>query len=168
MMFSINYPLRNLLFKTETATFTYSYNEKASPIVTKGVNDSFKDEDLESEQEQLIKCDLKERIITYYRNEILVIPVTEIAFIYIDNTITYVVSMNGQKSTTNCSLDHLITQLDHHHFFRINRQIILGICCIEKIVRLGQGLKILTQPSLEKRIIVGKNKALRFKNWLNS
>jgi DNA-binding LytR/AlgR family response regulator len=167
-MLSINYQLRSLSFKPEATTFTYLYTEETSLKTVDDDCESIHEKELVSEKEECNQIHLRERIVTYFRDEILVVSVSEIACIYTDNSITYVVTMDGQKSTTNCSLDHLIMQLDGHDFFRINRQIILGVSAIKKIIRLGQGLKILTQPSIDIRVFVGKNKALRFKNWLNS
>lgn len=167
-MLSINYQLRSLSFQPEATTFTYLYTEETSLITVVDDHESIQEKELTSDKEECDQIHLKGRIITYFRNEILVVSVSEIAFIYTDNSITYVVTMDGQKSTSNCSLDRLVSQLDSRIFFRINRQIILGVSAIKKIVRHGQGLKILTQPSMDIKVFVGKNKALRFKNWLNS
>ncbi|WP_422079947.1 LytR/AlgR family response regulator transcription factor [Ulvibacterium sp.] len=110
----------------------------------------------------------KKRILTYIRNELLPIPIGEIAHIYTENTITYVVRFNGKRSTSNLSLDELFSNLDNSYFFRANRQFIIAISAINKIVKYGNNqLKILVNPNSEVDIIISKNRAAEFKQWLN-
>jgi hypothetical protein len=110
----------------------------------------------------------KKRILTYIRNELLPIPIGEIAHIYTENTITYVVCFNGKRSTSNLSLDELFSNLDNSYFFRANRQFIIAISAINKIVKYGNNqLKILVNPNSEVDIIISKNRAAEFKQWLN-
>lgn len=110
----------------------------------------------------------KKRILTYVRNELLTIPTQDIAFIYTENGNTYVVCFDGKRSVSNSSLDELFTNLDNTYFFRANRQFIITISAIDKIVRYGNNqLKILINPNSEVDIIISKNKAAEFKKWLN-
>ncbi len=110
----------------------------------------------------------KKRILTYLRNELLPIPIEEIAYIYTENTITYVMDIHGKRSTTNSSLDELYNSLDASFFYRANRQFIIAIASIEKIIRYGNNqLKLVVNPNSEIDIIIGKNKASEFKQWLN-
>ena len=88
------------------------------------------------------------------------------AYAYIENSITYVVDIGGKRSHYKHSLEHLFTKLDAHFFFKVNRQIILRISAIKKITKIGKGLKVETYPPTAKHIIINKNKALAFKNWL--
>ncbi|WP_299762529.1 LytTR family transcriptional regulator DNA-binding domain-containing protein [uncultured Dokdonia sp.] len=162
-MLSINYQIPSFTFKPKETTVTYLYTEESLTEIV----------DMESTEEDTTeivvdKSTYKDRILTYFRNELLIVYVSEIAYIYKENSITYVVNMNGQKSVSNNSLDTLFAELDHHYFFRVNRQVILGVSAIKKIVKMGQGLKIETFPASENPIFVGKNKSLAFKNWLNS
>ena len=110
----------------------------------------------------------KKRILTYKRNELLPVLIEDISYIYTENTITYVVDINGNRSTANTSLDELFSGLDGNHFYRANRQFIIAIAAIEKIIKYGNNqLKILVQPNSEVDIIISKNKAAEFKQWLN-
>ena len=111
---------------------------------------------------------VKKRILTYIRHELLPVSTDDIAFIYTENTITYVVCFSGKKSTTNSSLDDLYTNLDNTIFFRANRQFIIAISAIDKIIRYGNNqLKILIKSNPDADIIISKNKAAEFKKWLN-
>ncbi|MBX2826531.1 MAG: LytTR family transcriptional regulator [Flavobacteriaceae bacterium] len=110
----------------------------------------------------------KKRILTYIRHELLPIAIQEISYIYTENTITYVICHDGKKSTANSSLDELYSQLDPTIFFRANRQFIISISSIDKIMRYGNNqLKIVIEPASETDIIISKNRAAEFKQWLN-
>lgn len=126
------------------------------------------DKTLDVKEKEENKEQRKIRILTYLRNELLSIATEEIAYIYTENTITYVVDIRGKKSTTNASLDELYTGLNASFFYRANRQFIIAISSIQKIIRYGNSqLKIVVNPNSEIDIIIGKNKAAEFKQWLN-
>ena len=109
----------------------------------------------------------KKRILTHVRNELVPIHIDEIAFIYTENTITFVVTSDAKKSTTNTSLDDLYTTLDRALFFRANRQFIISITSINKIIKYGNSqLKILMHDT-DVEILISKNKAAEFRQWLN-
>ena len=110
----------------------------------------------------------KQRILTYVRNELMPVATEDIAYIYVENTITYVVRKDGKRSTTSESLDQIYSFLDERSFFRANRQIIVAISAIDKIIKFGNSkLKIQVTPASEIDIIIGKNKASAFKQWLD-
>lgn len=110
----------------------------------------------------------KRRILTHRHNELLSIQTEEIAHIYTENTVTYVVGFDGSRSTTTASLDELYSQLDENYFFRANRQYIIAISSIGKIVKYGNSqLKLLVSPETNSQILINKNRAAEFKNWLD-
>jgi len=112
---------------------------------------------------------IKQRILTYLRNELHIVPVVDIALIYTENTITYVVRSNGQKSVSSESLDTLFSCLDKNCFYRANRQIIIAAAAISKVIKMGNcRLKVEINPESELQIFIGKNKSASFKMWLNS
>ena len=132
-----------------------SYKEKVAVIPKKNATE----EPLENE---------KKRILTYIRNELVPISIKDIAYVYTENTITYVFCFDGKKSTSNMSLDDMSIHLNSSLFFRANRQFIISISAIDKIIKYGNSqLKILLQSKTSDEIIISKNKAAEFKQWLN-
>ncbi|MDT7828640.1 LytTR family transcriptional regulator DNA-binding domain-containing protein [Pricia sp. S334] len=126
------------------------------------------DEYQQKVNEDAAVSEAKKRILTHRHNELLSIPTEDIAHIYTENTVTYVVCFDSSRSTTNASLDELYSQLDENYFFRANRQYIIAISSIEKIVKYGNNqLKLLTFPETKTSILISKNRAAEFKNWLN-
>ncbi|WP_411029574.1 LytR/AlgR family response regulator transcription factor [Spongiimicrobium sp. 3-5] len=110
----------------------------------------------------------KKRILTYLRNELLPVPTEDIAYIFTEHTVTYVMNFDGTRSVANNSLEELFSNLDGSDFYRANRQFIIAISAIEKIIRYGNNqLKILVNPNSEVDVIISKNRASEFKKWLN-
>ena len=110
----------------------------------------------------------KQRILTYVRNELVSILITEIAYIYVESTITYIIRNDGKMATSNESLDKIYSVLDKELFFKANRQFVVAITAIEKITKYENNkLIIQVKPKSEINIIIGKNKASAFKQWLD-
>jgi hypothetical protein len=110
----------------------------------------------------------KKRILTHLKSELVALEIDQIAYIYMENTITYVKDVNGKTTTSTSSLDEIYTELGNSIFFRANRQFILSIKSIDKIIKYGNNqLKIEVFPNSAIDIIISKNKAAEFKAWLN-
>lgn len=99
--------------------------------------------------------------------KLIPVEVDNIAFIYLENKVTYVVDFNNIKSTLNMSLEDIYDSLPRDRFFRISRQVILSlksICTIEKFGTVQ--LKVITNPIASTPIIVSKSKVREFKSWI--
>jgi len=68
------------------------------------------------------------------------------------------------------SLDDLMSKLENNLFLRVNRQLIISITAIDKIIRYGiSQLKILISSKDDLDIIIiiiSKNRTIDFKQWL--
>ncbi|WP_415325708.1 LytTR family transcriptional regulator DNA-binding domain-containing protein [Chryseobacterium sp. MMS23-Vi53] len=116
----------------------------------------------EKEPNRLVKRFLAEKGL-----KLIPVEVESIAFIYLEDKITYVVDMNGGKSTLNLSLDEVYQNLDKEQFFRVSRQIILSLKSIKNIEKYGvTQLKAVTNPISEVPIIVSKARVSEFKLWI--
>jgi hypothetical protein len=126
-----------------------------------GENDEIKDEDDETAR-------IKNRLLTYSRDKLISIRVDDIAFISTENALTTITCLDGQRHSSNSSLDELYRSLDPMFFFRANRQHIISAKGIYEILRYGNNqLKIILNPASSNTIIISKNKAADFKKWLN-
>lgn len=153
------------LSKLNTALENYQKNiaiEKENEAILK---EKALDEDDENEPIEALP---KKRLLTYVRNELMPIAIEDISYVYLENTITYIIRKDGKRFTANDSLDQIYSSLDDKLFFRANRQIIVSIYAIDKIIKFGNNsLKIETKPASEIDIVIGKNKSAAFKQWLN-
>ena len=90
-----------------------------------------------------------------------------IAFIYTENKVSYIVEFNGEKSSINLTLDELLKVLNKKDFYRASRQVIVSAKAIDKIEKYGTTqLKVITKPISPINIIISKAKLTDFKKWI--
>ncbi len=90
-----------------------------------------------------------------------------IAFIYTENKISYIVENNKEKSTINLTLDEIYKTLDKNLFYRASRQVIVSAKAIDKIEKYGTTqLKVITKPISPINILISKAKLTDFKKWI--
>jgi len=112
--------------------------------------------------------DYRRRFLIQLNESYLQLVVEDIAFFISTQKITFAVTFENKKYPVNFSLQKLTEQMDPNLFFKVNRQLIININAILKIHSYFQGkLVIQTKPAYTEEIIVGKDKAARFKRWLD-
>lgn len=110
----------------------------------------------------------RKRILAYTRNELVPIAIQDISYVYVENQNTYIIKKNGNRSTTNVTLSDIYSCLDKSFFFKVNRQVIISISSINKILKIDESkLKIEIFPMSTMTIVIGKNKVSEFKKWLD-
>jgi len=136
----------------------YSLKDKVSKSV----------EDADDPEEGEDGTRIKNRLLTYSKDKLISVRVDEIAFISTENSVTTITCLDGQRHSSNSSLDELYGSLDPMFFFRANRQHIISAKGIYEILRYGNNqLKIILNPASSNAIIISKNKAAEFKKWLD-
>lgn len=103
------------------------------------------------------------------RDKLIPLSVNDIAYIFIDEKVTKVVTTDNKSRCFSQNLDEVMQQLDPMKFFRANRQYIVSHKAIKDIT-LWFGNKIslnLTVPTPEK-IIVSKARVTEFKAWFSA
>jgi DNA-binding LytR/AlgR family response regulator len=112
-----------------------------------------------------------------YRNRFMVkigehlsaIQVTDIAYFFGENKITWVKLKSGKKYILDYTLEQLAADmLNPTHFFRLNRQFITTIESIKDVITYSNSrLKIvLHDPPNKEDILISREKVEAFKNWL--
>jgi len=170
-LFSIYYEkiIENKTAKLEDGVLNLSKLNSSLENYQKGISElKERTEKNVIDKDEEIKEVPKQRLLTYIRNELMPIPIEDISYIYVENSITYVVRKDKKQFTANDSLDQIYSNLDSKLFFRANRQTIVAIYAINKIIKYGNSaLKIEMQPTSEIDVIIGKNKVSSFKKWLD-
>ncbi len=93
--------------------------------------------------------------------------IENIAFVYTQDKITYIVEHDNITSTINTSLDDLYELFDKKTFYRASRQVIVSINGIDKIEKRGiTQLSVKTIPASPIKIIISKAKLTEFKKWV--
>ncbi len=148
------------------------FETKNETLIDEVLNLSKLNSNLTSQKDKIVKEDKKEttkkRILTYLRDQLISVDVNNIAYIYTENSITKIICIDGSSYTSNSNLEELYSNLNDLRFFRANRQYIIAITAIDKILQYGKNqLKIILKSETNDSIIISKNKASEFKKWLN-
>lgn len=109
----------------------------------------------------------KDRFLAKVGQRTFFLQVDDIAYFYADDKTIYLVDPGGNKFIINYNMDKLESVLDPHHFFRINRKIIVHSKMIELIKPyINNRLKlILKNVKPEEEFIVSRERVPAFKSW---
>lgn len=115
------------------------------------------------------KKEYRTRFLLPYRDGYKTLLVSEIAFLYTENRITYAQPCSGNQSVfLPQTLEELEQQLDPKQFFRANRQYIIHIDSIQHIFNHFNGkLKVELKRFPTTEILISREKASVFKQWLD-
>ncbi|MBT3385096.1 MAG: hypothetical protein HN778_15385 [Prolixibacteraceae bacterium] len=111
----------------------------------------------------------KERLTIKIGSKTFFIGLSEIAFLYSTNKITYIVTFEGKQYIHDMSLEMLNDFLPDEKFFRANRQFIVTRNVVSEIKPTDNGkLSILLNVSngFPNRISVSRLKAAAFREWI--
>jgi two-component system, LytTR family, response regulator len=108
----------------------------------------------------------KTRFMAKVGDHIRSVTTDKILFFFADGRDVYLVTQQLRKYIIDFTLESLEEVLEPKTFFRANRTYILNINYIHDVVMYSNSrLKITTQPSWDKEIIVSREKVSEFKDW---
>ncbi len=108
----------------------------------------------------------KTRFLVKKRDELLPIEAKDIVYFYSEDKLTFL-QMANTKHIINHSLDELENLLPPTDFFRLNRKVIASFSAIQRIHKYFNGkLLVELQPKWTEKVIVSRDKAVLFKEWL--
>jgi DNA-binding LytR/AlgR family response regulator len=110
-----------------------------------------------------------------YRNRFLVkqgqrlvsIETSDIAYFYAEGRLCFFKTWSKAKYIVDYTLDELEEMLDPHQFYRANRGFIVQVKSISQIHSHFNGkLLVELEPATEKEVVISREKASEFKEWL--
>jgi len=111
----------------------------------------------------------KERFSTIVGQKIKTFPVSEIAYFYSLEGISFMVLKNKSEYALDDCLEIITQQLDPMEYFRINRKYLVKIESIIKVHIFPKSrLKLELSPLPNEDIFVSIDKVTAFKNWLDN
>lgn len=111
----------------------------------------------------------RSRFLIPYKDGFKTIKVEEIAYLYSELKITHLVLNDKSEIIIGQTMEEVEEELDPLVFFRANRQHILHIDSIHNIQNYYNGkLKVTLVHDPQREIVISREKAPLFKNWLNS
>lgn len=100
--------------------------------------------------------------------QIKVVQVDDIAYFYIWNKGVYLMTTAGEKYLLDMNLDEIEGMINPSKYFRINRQFIIGLNSIDKMVNYSKSrVKITLKPEAPIESITSVERSGEFKKWLS-
>jgi two-component system LytT family response regulator len=111
--------------------------------------------------------ELQKRIIIRYGDTIKMVEVADVAYFFTEEKINYLCTKDNLRYPIDQNLDELEAIIDGSTFFRINRQFIVNISAIDKMLAWSKSrVKIVLKPVCEHETIVSTERSPHFKEWL--
>jgi two-component system response regulator LytT len=111
----------------------------------------------------------KKSFLVFKNNKYTTVQTDQIAFIYIRNDSSTIMTFQQQEYTLTQSLDQAQSMLSSKQFFRLNRQYLINFSAVKEVEHyFDRKLFVtLTIPSPDK-LLIGKEKTSNFLNWLEN
>ena len=125
--------------------------------------------DLSALLSQIVPPAGKKNFLVFKNNKYVSVPTDDVAYFYIRNELTSMMTFDQQEYTLNQSLDQLVAVLSPVQFFRVNRQYLVNFKAIKEIEHyfMRKLYVKLTIPTPEK-LLINKEKAPVFLNWMEN
>lgn len=112
--------------------------------------------------------DYRKRLVIRYGDTIKMIDMKEVAYFYTQDKINYLCTHKDLRYPIDHNLDELEQMTDPGEFFRINRQFIINIQAIDKMIAWTKSrVKVILRPPTNEDTIVSTERSPHFKEWLN-
>ena len=110
---------------------------------------------------------VRDRFLVHMGQRLLPIDVSEVAYFFSANKLTYLKTHADKQYALDYSLDELEHSLDPRQFYRANRQFIVGHKSVQKIhLYFTSKLKVNLSPAANEDVIISREKAMAFRRWL--
>ncbi|MCE6987953.1 LytTR family DNA-binding domain-containing protein [Dyadobacter sp. CY323] len=111
--------------------------------------------------------DHRKRFLVKQGAKMLSIEVTDIAFFFTEESISFFKNHQGQKFVVDYRMDEIEQFLDPANFFRVNRGMIVTHHAVTQIQPYYNNRLALTlKPAFEKEVIVSREKSNDFRKWM--
>ena len=108
----------------------------------------------------------KSNFLIPHKDKFIPLSVSDIAYIYSENRIAKIVTLDNRTFHENSSLDEMQRQIDPSGFFRANRQFIISHRAIKEIaVWFDSKLSVNLVVDVPEKIIVSRTRVTEFKDW---
>ena len=110
----------------------------------------------------------KQRFLVKVGDKFVSIPIHKIAYFYTEDKGVYLYTYDKVRYAIDYSLDELERLVDPNNYFRLNRQYIAHVDSVARLNSFFNGkLKVYLDPDPGYEIIVSREKASAFKQWLD-
>ena len=144
------YYLLKPLDKTEVAKAVSRYRYLHAPEAAPAADEKFQD-----------------RFLVTVGKQVKLVKAEEVAYFFSEQKIVYLITFAGNKYRTGFTLERLEQLLNPALFFRINRQFIIHISAIVKMIPASKSrLQVVLRPDTNYNTITSSGRTDPFYNWL--
>lgn len=109
----------------------------------------------------------RSRFLVKVGQKLVSIETSEIAYLYAEGRLSYFITWDRQKHVLDYTIEELEQMLDPKQFYRANRAFIIHIKAVSQIHNYFNGkLKLELQPATDKEVLISREKATEFKEWM--
>ena len=124
-------------------------------------------QNLVEEMRRMSATTYRERILVRKGQKMIPITIDEAGIFFTHNSLNYLLTKSEQKYMIDYTLDQIEQSLHPQKFFRVNRQYILANDVVTAVHPWFNGkLKIEINLPVDEAIVVSRDKATLFKEWL--
>jgi DNA-binding LytR/AlgR family response regulator len=110
----------------------------------------------------------RRRFLVRLGDRLIPVKTEQVAYFCFRDGATELIHQSGKRYIIDQPLDELEQQLNPEHFFRLNRQVLASEESIGTIHRFFKGkLKVELNPQIDEEVIVSREKASKFKTWMD-
>ncbi|MBK9732464.1 MAG: response regulator transcription factor [Chitinophagaceae bacterium] len=110
---------------------------------------------------------LRERFLIKQGDRLIPVEVSEVAYFFTRKKNNFIKTFDNREYIIDQTLDEIEISLDAKKFIRANRQFIVTLNAIVKVhLWFGSKLKLDLKPDSEEDVIVSREKATAFRQWL--
>lgn len=110
----------------------------------------------------------KSRIAIKLGDNFSFIDISDVAYFYAEERVTFVVSKQGRKQIVEYTIEALESLLNPKDFFRITRGCITSINSIAKVSKyFNSRLKVVLKPEYEGELLISRIRVPEFLHWLD-
>jgi len=111
--------------------------------------------------------DYRSRFLMHHRDELLVVPATEVAYVYSEHRTTFLMRLDGTRFALDETLEQVEASLDPRQFFRLSRQYLARLTAIQKVQKHFDGKLWVQLAPAPADVLVSRLTAPALKQWLN-
>jgi DNA-binding LytR/AlgR family response regulator len=109
----------------------------------------------------------RSRFLVKQGQKLVSIETRDIAYFYADGRLSYCITWNRQKYVLDYTIEELEQMLEPQQFYRVNRAFIVHIKAVAQIHNYFNGkLKLDIEPAIDKEVLISREKATEFKEWM--
>jgi len=110
----------------------------------------------------------RQRFLIADHDGYITVPVSEVSYICADSGMARLFMKDKKQYTIEMSLDDIDSQLNPMQFFRATRQQIVNITSVRRVSNwFNRRIKIIVSEYPDIEVVVGREKVVRLKQWLD-